>query len=618
MSAIPEVPYRLGKCNAKGVARVPPTVLSGPWRGTLVISNLNHVVHRDWMTSMRVTDVHNCIGPFEDAFRIARQHEIRGVDYRYWSVGHGPTLRETYEEHCRQMARILSQGDRVLLVHCVSGRDRSAFAIAFFLVEEFGYTISQACATLDAHRGSDDRPLQRVREFSAIEFLEEREMAMLHRRQLPSQRRSLQTLGSTNAPPERAASTAARSQTQGTTHAQSSGDASAAARSRSTRSRSPKQSLRMPTRDCQSYVTRHLRMENQGQHVYQQSERIVPQGVDARQRLEEYFGKPIYSREAFQNMERIIRERLPWLPEDTIFCHPPGHQDVQQAADSIAACQWCWDFQKKRGHQYGLQLRAGQLVFLACETRSEGKRKTNDETTVLRIKEPLSRDSSGAETGSHKICYAVDIETWDLSCPDKPCRKSDGNFVLKLSKWSPDVKETLHGCLGELALWLSLPHGKEFKTKYGGLGFAQVRCGGFLLHYQACSKPSSHACWQTLYCFNIMRRALPLELESRSALEIQRMYSYILQHKGELPGYASQEGYYSTGHLHVDNILWMKHGEDQSLWPMCVDYRFADEVKRTSDRYSKSERDFKKMLQEKYEQMFHERLRGLPDFRSPF
>ena len=109
-----------------------------------------------------------------------------------------------------------------------------------------------------------------------------------------------------------------------------------------------------------------------------------------------------------------------------------------------------------------------------------------------------------------------------------------------------------------------------------------------------------------------------LGVGSRSALEIQRMYSYILQHKGELPGYASQEGYYSTGHLHVDNILWIKHGEDESLWPMCVDYRFAAETKMTSGRYSKSERDFKKMLEETYEQMFHERLRGLPDFRSPF
>ena len=247
-------------------------------------------------------------------------------------------------------------------------------------------------------------------------------------------------------------------------------------------------SLRVPTGECLRYVRKHAQMQTQGHHVYQQSERIVPQGISARQRLEDYFSKPIYSREAFQNMESIIRERLPGLPEDSIFCHPPGHQDIQHATYSIAACRWCGEFQKKRGHKHGLQLRPGQLVFLACETRSDGKRKTNEETTVLRIKEPLSRDSSGAETGSHKICYAVDIETWDLRRPENPCLKSDGNFVLKLSKWTADEEENVQGALGELALWLSLPHGKEFKMKYGGLGFAQIRCGGYILHYQAYGK----------------------------------------------------------------------------------------------------------------------------------
>ena len=65
-------------------------------------------------------------------------------------------------------------------------------------------------------------------------------------------------------------------------------------------------SLRVPTADCLRYVSKHAQMQTQGHHVYQQSERIVPQGVSARQRLQDYFSKAIYSREAFQNMELVV------------------------------------------------------------------------------------------------------------------------------------------------------------------------------------------------------------------------------------------------------------------------------------------------------------------------
>ena len=52
---------------------------------------------------------------------------------------------------------------------------------SLFLVEELGYTIDQACAVLDAHRGTDGSPLQRVRDFGSFTLLEDREWELRRR-----------------------------------------------------------------------------------------------------------------------------------------------------------------------------------------------------------------------------------------------------------------------------------------------------------------------------------------------------------------------------------------------------------------------------------------------------
>lgn len=121
-------------------------VAAGWLRSNLCFGTLDHALCKEFLDWFNISHVVSVLGEFSLGQKEADRGRFRGIQYQRWSINHIPSF-EKCMVHFASWQRVLESGGRILL-HCKSGKDRSAFAAYMYLRHQLGYTDQEALKCL--------------------------------------------------------------------------------------------------------------------------------------------------------------------------------------------------------------------------------------------------------------------------------------------------------------------------------------------------------------------------------------------------------------------------------------------------------------------------------------
>ena len=157
---------------------------AGLFAGSLALGTLDHALHLPWLEYHGISHVVNCFGKFgaahdiTDEWRIAIEERYAGIEYLN-RCPNDPRQLAQYVPFFAALAAVLKQPGKKVLVHCRSGRDRSAFAIVALLQLHCGVSFADAQNFLRVRRNCYGQPFVDldVRDPDAQQWLQ-REVAL--------------------------------------------------------------------------------------------------------------------------------------------------------------------------------------------------------------------------------------------------------------------------------------------------------------------------------------------------------------------------------------------------------------------------------------------------------
>ena len=117
---------------------------------------MDHALSRPWL--QQKGHVLCLLG--EEQLELVEQFRYRNILYLNWSIMYVPHFRKIIEVY-QSMRKILAKDSNRLLVHCRSGKDRTALAI-FGYLRFNGHGEQEALQKLDAHKGIHGWPIMNV------------------------------------------------------------------------------------------------------------------------------------------------------------------------------------------------------------------------------------------------------------------------------------------------------------------------------------------------------------------------------------------------------------------------------------------------------------------------
>ena len=98
---------------------------------------------------------------FSAGQKAADRGRFEGIQYQCWSINHKPSFKKCMY-HFASWQRVLESGG-VILLHCKSGKDRSAFAAYMYLRHQLGYTDREALKCLSSRVDRDGIAFANIR-----------------------------------------------------------------------------------------------------------------------------------------------------------------------------------------------------------------------------------------------------------------------------------------------------------------------------------------------------------------------------------------------------------------------------------------------------------------------
>jgi len=108
----------------------------------LCFGTLDHALCKEFLKQYEITHVVSVLGESAALQKVADRGRFRGIQYQRWSINHEPSFRKCMY-HFASWQQVLESGG-VILLHCKSGKDRSAFAAYMYLRHQVGYTDHEA------------------------------------------------------------------------------------------------------------------------------------------------------------------------------------------------------------------------------------------------------------------------------------------------------------------------------------------------------------------------------------------------------------------------------------------------------------------------------------------